>query len=146
MYLALPQNIKLLFAVVLGVSVGNATAATVHECRAYNGSTFYSDGLCSQNNAVGVINHSVPDGMSFDQQVQVVESKKAEVRANEQARQQAQRVNKNDVQMREWQCQQLDRQIEGTDAALRQPHSGEWGDYLNEQRRKFMDERFALRC
>ena len=146
MVLALRLNIKLLFAVVFGLFLGSATAATIHECRAYNGSSFYSDGLCSQNNAVGVINHSVPDDMSFDQQVQIVESKKALVRANEQARQQAQRASNDNVQMKEWQCQQLDRQIEGVDAALRQPHSGEWGDYLNEQRRKLMDERFALRC
>lgn len=124
----------------------SATAATVHECRGYDGSTFYSNNWCSQSNAAGVINHSVPDGISFDQQVQIVESKKAQVRASEQARQRAQRTANDNAQAKEWQCQQLNRQIEATDAALRQPHSGQWGDYLNEQRRKFMDQRFALRC
>ena len=146
MYLALRLSMELFLMAVFGLFLGSATAATIHECRAYSGSNFYSDGLCSQSNAVGVINHSVPDGMSFDQQVQVVESKKAEVRAREQGRQQAQRASSDNAQMKEWQCQQLDRQIEGVDAGLRQPHSGTWGDYLNEQRRKFMDERFALRC
>ena len=135
-----------LFLTAFALYAVNASAATVHECRGYDGSTFYSNNWCSQSNAAGVINHSVPDGMSFDQQVQIVESKKAQVRANEQVRQQAQRTANDNAQAKQWQCQQLERQIEATNAALRQPHSGQWGDHLNEQRRKFQDQRFALRC
>ena len=52
----------------------DATAATIYECRAYNGSSFYSTGLCHGHQAAGVAMHTVPDGMPFDQQVKLIES------------------------------------------------------------------------
>lgn len=64
---------------------GITCAATIYECRAYGGSTFYSSGSCSLNNAIGVINHTVPDGMTFDQQVKVLEAAKNSKAANSRA-------------------------------------------------------------
>lgn len=48
-------------------------AATIYECRAYSGATFFSTGICSEHKALGVRLHSVPDGMPFDQQVQLIQ-------------------------------------------------------------------------
>lgn len=53
-----------------------ASAATIYECRAYNGSTFFSTGLCAQHQAAGVAAHRVPDGMPLEQQVKLVEDAK----------------------------------------------------------------------
>ncbi|MBL8415261.1 MAG: hypothetical protein JNM42_12560 [Propionivibrio sp.] len=50
--------------------------ATIYECRAYNGSSFFSNGLCSEHKALGVALHTVPDNMPFDQQVKTVEDAK----------------------------------------------------------------------
>ena len=52
----------------------------------------------------------------------------------------------NEAQAKAVQCQQLDQAITTKDAELRQPHSGQWGDYLAAERRKLMDQRFELRC
>jgi len=132
--------------IALSLLIANAGAATIHECRAYNGSTFYSSDYCSQHNAAGVINHSVPDGLPFEQQVQIVEVAKARSRQETESVQHAQRIASDQAQDKQRQCSQLERQIEATDGALRQPHSGQWGDHLNGERRKLMDQRFALRC
>ena len=43
-------------------------------------------------------------------------------------------------------CNDIDREIAGVDAALRQPHSAEWGDYLTGERRKLTDRRFSIGC
>lgn len=47
---------------------------------------------------------------------------------------------------KEFECRQVDIQIANVDAQLRLPHSGPQGDYLNEQRRKLNDRRFAIGC
>ena len=135
-------------SILAGLAVSTlASAATVYECRAYTGASFYASNYCSQHNAVGVLNHTVPDGLPFDQQVQLVNTAKAK----EAARRQADEVrwlpqSGTEAQAKAVQCQQLDQAITIKDAELRQPHSGQWGDYLAAERRKLMDRRFELRC
>jgi len=127
-----------------------ASAATIYECRAYNGTNFLSNNYCSQSNGIGVRNWTVPDNMTFDQQVQNVEAAKVK----EASRLQAEIASKNQTQAdainasqnKAYQCQRLDAAISTKDSELRQPHSGQWGDYLTEERKKLMDQRFALRC
>lgn len=51
----------------IAVSGSVPDAATIYECRAYNGSSFYARDPCSPHNAIGVLNHRVPEGMPFDQ-------------------------------------------------------------------------------
>jgi len=125
-------------------------AATIYECRAYNGTNFLSNNYCSQSNGVGVRNWTVPDNMTFAQQVQNVEAAKA----TEASRLQAEIASKNQTQMgtsnatqdKANKCQSLDAAISTKDSELRQPHSAQWGDYLTNERKKLMDQRFALRC
>lgn len=125
-----------------------AHAATIHECRAYNGSTFYSNNYCSQSNGVGVLNHSVPDNMSFEQQVRLVEASKAKeaARARENDARWTQSTANDPAESKRTKCQQLDKAIAVKDAELRQPHSAQWGDYLTEERRKLNDRKFSLGC
>lgn len=135
----------LLLAGMMGSSLSHA--ATLYECRAYNGTSFYASNYCSQHQAVGVWNHPVPDGLPFEQQVQLVNAAKAKEAARRRVEDERWvRSASPDAQTKSTQCEQLDRAIATKDAELRQPHSGQWGDYLTAERRKLMDQRFALRC
>ena len=141
------NTIKLMHAVWLLIVPMLGDAATVHECRAYNGSTFYASARCSQHDALGVLNHTVPDGLPFDQQVAIIRAAKAKelvrVLEYETRRSAPHRSTEHD---KEWRCQQLDRDIAATDSALRQPHSAQRGDQLTAERKRLMDQRFDLRC
>ena len=137
-------NLFAMLAVTLAST--NLCAATIYECRSYSGSTFYASNYCSQHNAVGVLNHSVPDGLPFDQQVQIVNAAKgleAARKREDEARwvQSAPTSNAKEIE-----CKQIDRAIAQKDSELRQPHSGQWGDHLTAERKKLMDRRFDLRC
>jgi len=121
-----------------------ASAATIYECRAYNGTNFLSNNYCSQSNGIGVRNWTVPDNMTFDQQVQNVEAAKAKEASRLQAeiasKNQSQSDASNSTQNKAYQCQRLDAAISTKDSGLRQPHSAQWGDYLTAERKKLMDQ------
>lgn len=107
---------------------------------AYNGSTFYSSDYGSRQHALGVLNHTVPDGVPFDQQVKMIEAA-----ANRKAStSQADSANRN----RLGQCDQLDREL----AALQSKYTS-WKhvpiDEVNADRgreRDLKSERSRLRC
>ena len=44
------------------------------------------------------------------------------------------------------QCKHVDDAVSVIDSRLRQPHDGPTGDYWTSERKRLMDERFALRC
>ena len=142
----LTSRIALAFSLV--ILCGSGSAATVYECRAYNGSTFFSNNYCSQSNGIGVLNHSVPDNMSFEQQVKIVEAAKAKEasRKQEDNARWTQATESSGEQTKQIQCQKIDQAIAVKDSELRQPHSAQWGDYLTGERKKLMDRRFDLRC
>lgn len=50
-------------------------AATIYQCKSYGGGTFWSSAHCSTHNALIEKIASVPDGMSFDQQVNVAQGR-----------------------------------------------------------------------
>jgi len=141
---------KCLIAAAFALISVAADASTIYECRAYNGSNFFSNNVCSQSKGIGIINHTVPDNMTFDQQVKIVEAAKAKeaARAQEDNARWTQPAadNTNANQSKAAQCQQLDAAVSAKDSELRQPHSPQWGDYLTGERKKLMDQRFALRC
>lgn len=70
------KSILLPFFALLLVAA-SASAATIYECRALNGSSFYSSGPCAQHQAIGVLQHRVPDEMPFEQQVDLANKAKA---------------------------------------------------------------------
>ena len=138
------RNLSALIAVTLA-STG-LYAATIYECRSYSGSTFYASNYCSQHNAVGVLNHSVLDGMPFDQQVQLVNAAKGREAARKQDDEARWAQSSPTSNAKEIECKQIDQAIAQKDSQLRQPHSAQWGDHLTAERKKLMDRRFDLRC
>lgn len=141
---------KSVISIAITLFSGAISAATIYECRTYKGSTFYSDNYCSQSNAIGVSNHSVPDDMTFKQQVRFAKGAKAREHASSRAentqRLQTAADQANEADKRALQCEQLDRAIAARDEELLQPHSAQRGDYLTGKRKKLMDRRFSLRC
>jgi len=49
-----------------------ASAAKIYHCRAYSGGEFFSTAPCGQQQSLGLGVYSVPDGMPFNQQVDLV--------------------------------------------------------------------------
>ena len=94
---------KFLIAVILLFASASSSGATIYECRAYNGSSFFSSGPCGEHKAVGVFLHTVPDGMPFDQQVKIVEDGQRRKVAN--ARQE------DSDRSRLGECGQIDREL-----------------------------------
>lgn len=138
---AAPVSIRrLAFGAAIALSGGVASAATIHECRAYNGSSFFSSDSCSGHNAIGVMNHHVPDGIPFEQQVKLIEAASSRKAASSQAED----SNRN----RLGQCEQLDREL----TALRAKYTS-WKhvpiDEVNADQARERDlksERSRLRC
>lgn len=90
-------------ASVLLLASSVSSGATIYECRAYNGSSFFSTGPCGQHNALGVALHTVPDGMPFDQQVKTIEdAQKRKVSGTQQ---------EDTNRARLGQCAQIDREL-----------------------------------
>jgi len=94
---------RLLIAAVLLLASASGGGATIYECRAYNGSSFFSADPCGQRKAIGVFLHTVPDGMTFDQQVSLVEEGQKRKAAN--AKQE------DSERTRQGECGQIDREL-----------------------------------
>lgn len=62
----------LMFSGLLFSSV--AQAATIYYCKAYAGGNFWSTAVCSSQKALIDRTATVPDGMPFDQQVNIAQS------------------------------------------------------------------------
>lgn len=131
---------RLAFGAAVTLSSGLVSAATIHECRAYNGASFFSSDSCSGHNAIGVMNHNVPDGMPVEQQVKMIEAASSRKAASSQAED----SNRN----RLGQCEQLDREL----TALRAKYTS-WQhvpiDEVNADQARERDlksERSRLRC
>ncbi|QDL37664.1 hypothetical protein [Rhodoferax sediminis] len=84
----------LLFAVLLLSAA--AQADTIYLCKAYNDSTFWAKAHCNQHQAFVERIVSVPDGMSFEQQVNLAKGEvNAASAAAAQRQAQAQQVERN---------------------------------------------------
>jgi hypothetical protein len=58
---------------LLAAASSGAQAATIYKCRAYSGGSFWSAKPCDGRQAAGESVHSVPDGLSFGEQVKLIE-------------------------------------------------------------------------
>jgi hypothetical protein len=60
-------------------------SAQIYECVAFGGGDFYSTDRCSEHRAAGRVIHQVPDGLPFNQQVDLINKRKnAEQSQNQQ--------------------------------------------------------------
>lgn len=88
-----------LVALALGLVALPANSAQVYECVAIGGGEFYSTARCSDHKAVGRIIHQVPDGLPFDQQVDIINKRK---RAEQKKKQ-----SQDDTRSKEQECRFL---------------------------------------
>lgn len=124
----------------------DASGATIYLCKAYSGGTFWSSSHCSQKKALIERIVSVPDGMPFDQQVQLGEQDRANaarLRAPPLPAVQStgQSAGRNDIT-----CEALKAHIASIDARARMPQSAQTQDRLRMEKRKLQGQSARLGC
>ncbi len=149
------QSARRTRAIAMGIGFGvgalvgplAAQADTLYLCKAYSGGTFWSNGQCSQRQALIERIVTVPDGMPFDQQVNLAQ----------QSRQQAERLTApppratttytyNNGPDKATECRSLRSQIDAFDAQARQPQSGQMQDWISAQKKKARERWFRVGC
>lgn len=122
-----------------------ACGATIYLCRAYSGGSFWSSSHCSQQKALIERIVSVPDGMPFDQQVQLGEQDRANaarLRTPPPPVQSAgQTIGSNGIR-----CKALKAHIASIDARARMPQSAQTQDLLRMEKRKAQVQSARLGC
>ena len=127
------------------LSASWANAATIYMCRAYSGGSFWSSAHCRTHNALIERTASVPDGLPFDQQVQLGEAARAEGRRLLEPLP-ARPVETSSGQSKQNECASIDARILALDQLTRQPQSGATQDRITEDRRLLRDRQFRLMC
>lgn len=122
-----------------------AQAGTIYHCKAYSGGTFWSAAHCREHNALIDRIVTVPDGMPFDQQVNLGE----QARANG-ARLAAPPPHPVVVTRqgpdKSAECKALDARIRQLDSMARQPQSGQMQDWIAQEKKQARDRQFRLHC
>ncbi|MCZ2077944.1 MAG: hypothetical protein LC130_23435 [Bryobacterales bacterium] len=124
----------------------DACGATIYLCKAYSGGSFWSSSHCSQQRALIERIVSVPDGMPFDQQVQLGEQDRANaarLRAPPLplAQSAGQSAGSNDIA-----CDALKAHIASIDARARMPQSAQTQDRLRMEKRKAQAQTARMGC
>lgn len=126
-----------------------AQSATIYLCKAYSGGTFWSSGHCSSQKAMIERMVSVPDGMPFEQQVQLgnqaaAEAAKLTTTPQSQSTQTVTRTTSSASSQLE--CKALDDHIKQLDAMARQPQTAAQQNSIAQRRRNARDRQFQLGC
>jgi len=123
-----------------------AEAGSIYLCRAYSGGTFWASNHCNQHNALIERIVSVPDGMPFNQQVDL---------GNQQIRSLNSSSSNNTTiinhgspqgQGKQMECRALDEQVKALDSAARAPQTLPSLDRIRAERKRARDRQFELRC
>lgn len=85
------------------IAANSSVAATIYQCRAYNGESFWASDNCQKHQALVEGIHSVPDNMPFQQQVDLAH--RGVTRAN------TTRNSANDEHVRKGQCASINDEI-----------------------------------
>lgn len=126
-------------------AVAPRTGGTVYGCKADDGGMFWASSTCSEHGASMDRMTSVPEGLPFDQQVQIAEDRR---RALETHTPVAAIVGSPSaaVPVHRGECQRLDAEVERLDAMARQPQSAQMQDWIREKRKAARDRQFRLGC
>lgn len=131
--------------IALMVFTTASQAATLYLCKAYNGGTFWASSHCREHKGLVERIMTVPDGMAFDQQVEL-----GRQQLNRGATSSSTTRNTTIVQQeqpnRKAQCDALDAKVKHYDAMARQPQTGQMQDWISAERKKVRDQQFRLRC
>ena len=120
-------------------------AASLYYCSAYNGGKFWAASHCQDHKGLVERIMTVPDGMSFDQQVELGRQQlNAGVSSSSTTR--STTIVQQHQPSRKAQCDALDARVKHYDAMARQPQSGQMQDWISAERKKVRDQQFRLRC
>ncbi|TAN09771.1 MAG: hypothetical protein EPN34_12900 [Burkholderiaceae bacterium] len=141
------MNSALKWALVLGLPLlGSANADTLYLCQSYGGGQFWSSANCHNQSATVKRMVTVPDGLPFDQQVQLGEQQRAEGRrlATPAARQP--NASNEQTSVTSGQCATITDRIRALDGMARQPQSMQMQDWIRRERKQLTDAQFRLHC
>ncbi|RZS57129.1 hypothetical protein [Sphaerotilus mobilis] len=128
-----------------------AQAGTIYLCKAYSGGMFWSQEHCNQHQALIERIASVPDGLPFDQQVQLGEQSRAEaarLSAPPPTSSHSTSTSSYTVNGKRYahECQALAATITQIESQQRQPLQPGMQDRLTAHKRQVRDRQFQLRC
>lgn len=121
------------------------TGGTIYLCRAYGGGSFWASDHCNRHNALIDRMVSVPEGISFEQQVQIAEERRRALAADSPVQVTVSTPSPQAASNKAL-CESLDNRVTTLDAMARQPQSGSMQDWIRSERQKTRDEQFRLHC
>lgn len=122
------------------------TGGTIYLCRDYSGGTFWASDHCNRHNALIDRMVSVPEGMPFQQQVQLAEQRRRILSGSTATVQTTSSHLPAPSVANKSLCESLDARVKELDAMARQPQTGSTQDWIRMERQKSRDEQFRLRC
>ncbi len=127
--------------------VGAQGELLVEAAKSYSGGLFWSTGLCSNQKALIQRMVTVPDGMPFDQQVNLGEQSRAEGEALSRLPAAPQIVQQGgNASTAQAECASLANQAASYDSMARQPQSAAMQDWITGQKRAVRSRQVSLRC
>ena len=142
------RNPWLYLAVLIAAAgSGSAGAATIYLCKSYSGGMFWSNAHCREQSALIQRIVSVPDGMPFEQQVQLGNQAAAEgARLAAPPPRLPAQVHQSSAPSGQSACAALDAEIKHLDDLARQPNTGAMQDWIRGRRKTVRDTQFGLNC
>ena len=122
------------------------TGGTIYLCRDYSGGSFWASDHCNRHNALIDRMVSVPEGMPFEQQVQLAEQRRQALSGATSSAQTTAVNAPAPAVVNKSLCQSLDARVNELDAMARQPQTGGTQDWIRMERQKTRDAQFRLRC
>lgn len=122
------------------------TGGTIYLCRDYSGGSFWASDHCNRHNALIDRMVSVPEGMPFQQQVQIAEQRRQILLGSAPPVQTTSSHVPAPSPSNKSLCESLDARVTQLDAMARQPQTGPTQDWIRLERQKSRDEQFRLRC
>ena len=123
-----------------------AHADTIYLCKAYSGGMFWSSDPCGPQKATLDRTVSVPDGLPWDQKVQLGEAAWAQARGLTTPPQPVQPAPRSQQATKQAECANLAAIVANLDSQARQPQSSQMQDWIKDQRQRARDRQFRLQC
>ena len=125
-----------------------AHADTIYLCKAYSGGMFWSSDPCGPQKATLDRTVSVPDGLPWDQKVQLGEAAWAQARGltAPPTAQAAPRPQRPSQPTKQAECSSLAATVANLDSQARQPQSSQMQDWIKDQRQRARDRQLRLQC
>jgi hypothetical protein len=117
---------------VIAVANSQASGAIIYKCRALNGAHFWSSSVCTGHNAIYVGSSTVPDKMSFEQQVATAE---AAERQNPKVQQVPAGIGPTESQVKARHCKYVEEEIKEITRRQREPLTAYEQDQLSARKR-----------